>query len=134
VKLEAAIFSSWKLAIGISAGISSFAWAPATLEYHRDWSNEPVMEAVKNLGDLVMGLEILDKREGELNGDMDDSEDSIKALELELRARDIAEPYKRSLERQIESEKKRLYEIRRRLDLNKEYDQQIMQRLEKLHS
>jgi len=133
MKLEA-LLASWKLAIGISAGISSFAWAPATLEYHRDWANEPVMEAVKNLGELVLSLKVLDKRNLELNKDRDDIEDSIKALELELRARDIAEPHRRTLERVIESERNKLYEILRRLDQATEYDQQIIQKLEKTYA
>ncbi len=124
------IFASWKGAIALAAGISSFAIVPTVFEYHRDWANEPTMEAVKDLGHLVMNMKVLDIRKDELVGDYYDIEDNIKYLERLLADPQIPESNKTESKRQLEIERKRLYQIRQRLDHNKESDRQIIKQLE----
>ncbi len=124
------LLASWKVAVAVVAGISSFAIVPTAFEYHRDWSNEPTMEAVKDLGHLVMNMKVLDIRKDELVGDYYDIEDKIKYLERLLADPQIPESKRKECERQLELERKRSYQIRQRLDHNRESDQQIIQQLD----
>ena len=124
------LLASWKGAAAVVAGISSFAVVPTAFEYHRDWSNEPTMEAVKDLGHLVMNMKVLDIRKDELVGDYYDIEDNIKYLERQISDPLTPQSKRKECERQLELERKRSYQIRQRLDHNRESDQQIIQQLD----
>ena len=124
------LLASWKVAVAVVAGISSFAVVPTAFEYHRDWSNEPTMEAVKDLGHLVMNMKVLDIRKDELVGDYYDIDDNIKYLERQISDPLTPQSKRKECERQLELERKRLYQIRQRLDHNRESDQQIIQQLD----
>ncbi len=121
-------------ALTIGGFVGSFTWLPGAADGAQEWASEPAMIAVKDLGQLVMGLEVLDTRKSELNNDRDDIEDNIKALELKLENPSIVGQHRKDLERQIESERKRLYQILQRLNQAKEYDLQIIEELEKSYS
>jgi hypothetical protein len=124
------LLASWKVAVAVVAGISSFAVVPTAFEYHRDWSNEPTMEAVKDLGHLVMNMKVLDIRKDELVGDYYDIDDNIKYLERQISDPLTPQSKRKECERQLEIERKRLYQIRQRLDHNRESDQQIIKQLD----
>jgi len=120
----------WAVAVAISAGIGSFKWIPPALDNTQQWASEPGVVAVNDLAQLVMGLEVLDIRKEELMYDAEEIEDNIKAMELAAENPDISESHKLFLQRQLELERKRLYQIRQRLDHNKESDRQIIRQLE----
>jgi hypothetical protein len=75
-------------------------------------------------------MKVLDIRKDELVGDYYDIDDNIKYLERLLADPQIPESNKTESKRQLEIERKRLYQIRQRLDHNRESDQQIIKQLD----
>ena len=116
--------------LAFNGAVGSFMYAPKVAGYTIDKINAPVMAAVNDLAQLVINLEVLDIRKAELIEDYYNIEDNIKYLERQISDPLTPESKRKECERQLELERKRLYQIRQRLDHNKESDRQIIRQLE----
>jgi len=120
----------WAGILAFNGAVGSFMYAPKVAGYAIEKINAPVMTAVNDLAQLVINLEVLDIRKAELVEDYYNIEDNIKYLERQISDPLTPQSKRKECERQLEIERKRSYQIRQRLDHNRESDQQIIQQLD----
>ena len=120
----------WAGILAFNGAVGSFTWMPKVGNYvDEEYSNAKPMAAVNNLAQLVINLEVLDIRKAELVEDYYNIEDNIKYLERQISDPLTPQSKRKECERQLELERKRSYQIRQRLDHNRESDQQIIKQL-----
>jgi hypothetical protein len=126
--MKIAVICGWVLAF--NAAVGSFMYAPKVAGYTIEKINAPVMAAVNDLAQLVINLEVLDIRKAELIEDYYNIEDNIKYLERQISDPLTPQSKRKECERQLEIERKRLYQVDQRLDRSKAHDQQIIKQLD----
>lgn len=97
----------------IGGSVGAFAWLPGALVSVQKAINKPVLEAIEKQSridrSIMFSMKDYDIRTDELNDDVMDLEAQIQILEREMEeTQDISKPHKRSLERRIKSDKKKL--------------------------
>jgi hypothetical protein len=120
----------WAGILAFNGAVGSFTWMPKVGNYvDEEYSNAKPMSAVNNLAQLVINLEVLDIRKAELIEDYYNIEDNINYLERQISDPLTPQSKRKECERQLEIERKRLYQVDQRLDRSKAHDQQIIKQL-----
>jgi hypothetical protein len=120
----------WAGILAFNGAVGSFTWMPKVGNYvDEEYSNAKPMAAVNDLAQLVINLEVLDIRKAELIEDYYNIEDNINYLERQISDPLTPQSKRKECERQLEIERKRLYQVDQRLDRSKAHDQQIIKQL-----
>ena len=130
--MKTALIISGILSVG--GTISAFTWVPSAADSTRQWMNKPAIEAVRTLQtdnkQSMAGMKLYDIRTDELADDVRDLKTAIRELEKESQETpNISPAHRRSLERQIESYKKKLKKKGDMLDQATEADRRILSEL-----
>ena len=120
--------------ISIGGVISSFTWVPGAFGEIREWMNAPTLKAQEEqynaLRVIMSGMKHYDIRTDELAADVREIISTIRELEREKgETPNISPAHKRSLERQIESYKKKLLKKGDMLHRATAIDQRILAEL-----